>query len=569
MLELRRSDPRPAPHDGTSRENVAGGGWRHQHPDAARIMARTLTALAAVLVLFALLVPNELDRLAPGAFARIPLEGIFGAAVLLALPTRPRRVTALLAGAFLGLLADLKLLDMGFYANLDRPFDLVLDWILFANAVEFLTESVGQGGAIGAVVGVVVLALALPTLTALAVLRLSGLMVDHRVVATRTALVAGTAWMICVTLGVQVAGVSVATKNTSTIVHNRVHQVRATLEDRRAFAEDSTDDVFGETPSGRLLTGLRGKDVIVAFVESYGRSAVEDPQLAPRVDAVLADGTSRLRSAGFSARSAFLTSPAAGAGSWLAHSTFMSGLWINNEQRYRTVTTGDRLTLTGAFHRTGAWRTVGIMPGTTRAWPEGRFYEFDKIYDSRHLGYEGPTLGWSGIPDQYTLSAFERLENATPGRRPLMAEIVLTSSHNPWTALPTMVAWDQAGDGSSYADIPEADKESEGVWKDPAKVRTDYARSVAYSLNSLVSYVERYGDDDTVLVFLGDHQPVPAVTRHNPNRDVPISIVARDQQVLDRITGWGWQDGLKPDPDAPVWRMDTFRNRFLTAYGPL
>ena len=41
------------------------------------------------------------------------------------------------------------------------------------------------------------------------------------------------------------------------------------------------------------------------------------------------------------------------------------------------------------------------------------------------------------------------------------------------------------------------------------------------------------------------------------SRDVPITIVARDQAVLDRISGWGWQDGLKPGPQAPVWRMDS------------
>ena len=31
---------------------------------------------------------------------------------------------------------------------------------------------------------------------------------------------------------------------------------------------------------------------------------------------------------------------------------------------------------------------------------------------------------------------------------------------------------------------------------------------------------------------------------------------------------WGWQDGLRPSPDAPVWRMSAFRDRFLTAFGP-
>ena len=71
-----------------------------------------------------------------------------------------------------------------------------------------------------------------------------------------------------------------------------------------------------------------------------------------------------------------------------------------------------------------------------------------------------------------------------------------------------------------------------------------------------------------MLVFLGDHQPAPIVTGDNASRDVPITIVAKDQAVLDQIAGWGWTDGLKPDPKAPVWQMDEFRDRFLTAFGP-
>jgi hypothetical protein len=78
--------------------------------------------------------------------------------------------------------------------------------------------------------------------------------------------------------------------------------------------------------------------------------------------------------------------------------------------------------------------------------------------------------------------------------------------------------------------------------------------------------VQTYGDDRLVLIFLGDHQPAPIVTGAGASRDVPITIVTRDRAVLDRISGWGWQDGLKPGPQAPVWPMDAFRDRFLTAF---
>jgi hypothetical protein len=47
---------------------------------------------------------------------------------------------------------------------------------------------------------------------------------------------------------------------------------------------------------------------------------------------------------------------------------------------------------------------------------------------------------------------------------------------------------------------------------------------------------------------------------------VPISLVASDPAVLDRIANWNWEEGLIPSRAAPVWRMDAFRDRFLDAF---
>ncbi|MGW1790758.1 sulfatase [Streptomyces tubercidicus] len=546
----------------------AATGWRERHPAGARAGARAVTVLAAVLVLAALLLPNQLTRLTPGEFLRIPVEGIFGAALLLLLPPRARRVAAVVAGVGLGLRALLNCLDMGFYSVLARPFDPVLDWGLFGDAVSFLKDSIGQAGATGAVIGVVALVLALLALMTLAVVRLTRVMVRHSAVATRTTLVLGTVWITCAALGVQLAGVPVASTNTADLVQDSAQRLRASLADQQVFAKEAHVDAFRDTPPDQLLTGLRGKDVLFTFIESYGRSAIDDPAMASQVDAVLKDGTERLRKAGFASRSGWLTSPTAGGGSWLAHSTFMSGLWIKNQQRYRTVTSSDRMPLTDAFKRSGAWRTSGIMPGVTRSWPEGKFYGLDHVYDTHHLGYKGPQFSWSRVPDQYSLSAFERLEHGKPHHKPLMSEIILVSSHNPWAPIPKTIGWDQLGDGSVYHGIKKAGKDPKEVWKDPAHVRTEYRRAIQYSLHSLISYMEKYGNKNTVLVFLGDHQPVPTVTGEHASRDVPVALVAHDPAVLDRISGWGWQKGLKPGPKTPVWRMDTFRDRFLTAYGP-
>ncbi|MGW0599288.1 sulfatase [Streptomyces sp. NPDC002776] len=501
-------------------------------------------------------------------FVRIPAEGVLLAGLLLQLPPRARRICAGAAGALLGVLTVLKFVDMGFYSVLARPFDLVLDWILFDDAAEFLRTSVGRTGELLAIVAVIVGVIAVLVLMTLALLRLTSMMVRHRPVAARTTLILGTAWITCVTLGVQFTEVPVASKINADYVENRVEQVRAGLRDAEVFEKQAAVDAFADTPPDRLLTGLRGKDVLFTFVESYGRVAIDDPAMAGQIDTVLDEGTERLQAAGFASRSAWLRSPVTGAGSWLAHSTFLSGLWIKNQQRYRSLTTSDRATLGSYFRKTGAWRTVGIVPGVRRAWPEGKFFALDHIYDSEHLGYHGPYFSWTPVPDQFSLEAFERLERGKKDREPIMAEIILASSHNPWAPVARMIDWEDLGDGSVFHRIKEEGKDPKEVWKDPDSVRAEYANAIEYSLRSLVEYVERYGDDDTVLVFLGDHQPVPTVTAGSRSKDVPITIVARDPKVLDRISDWNWTDGLKPAEDAPQWGMHEFRDRFMTAYGP-
>ena len=167
------------------------------------------------------------------------------------------------------------------------------------------------------------------------------------------------------------------------------------------------------------------------------------------------------------------------------------------------------------------------------------------------------------MPDQYTLADFHRRELAPADRPPVMAEIDLISSHHPWVPLPSMVPWDQVGDGSVFDGMPEQGQTSKEVFRDPEAVKRAFGESVEYSWQALTSYLTTYPDPDLVLVVLGDHQPHSYVSGQDAGHDVPVSVIAQDPAVMERIAGWGWQDGLRPSPDAPVWRMDEFRDRFL------
>ncbi|MFJ6675991.1 sulfatase-like hydrolase/transferase [Actinosynnema sp. NPDC091369] len=518
------------------------------------VARRAGTALAALFVLFALLLPSDVDALTFTTFLRLPVEALLGVVLVLVLPERAREPAALTAGAFLGLLLVLKALDLGFDAVLFRPFDLVLDWPLLGPAVDYVDVTAGRFAAVTAVIAAVSLAAALVVLTARSAARLSNAVTRHRQPAARAVAVLAVVWTT----------LPIASHGTAAFVHDQALRVEAGLRDRDDFAAESANDPFATNDA--LLTRLRGKDVVVAFVESYGRSAVEHPDIAPHVTAALDTGTRRLAAAGYGSRSAFLTSPTAGGGSWLAQATLLSGLWVDNQQRYRTLLASDRLTLGGAFRRAG-WRSVGVMPGITKTWPEGDFFDYDRIYAFDDLDYRGPRFGYATTPDEFTLSRFQQFERAD-AHTPVMAAIPLLSSHAPWSPAPGTVGWDGLGDGSVYHSMANGEAPAEAMFgRDPTLVRADYARTVEYSVNTLVSYVETYGDDDFVLVFLGDHQPAPFVTGPDASHDVPITLVSRDRTVLDHATAWGWTDGLRPGPGAPVRPMNTFRDQFLTTFG--
>lgn len=513
----------------------------------------------------ALLIPSVVGVRDASLVVPVPLEAALAAVLLVLTPGRARQVLGTGLGVLLGLVTVLKLVDLGFFAVLAKQFDLLFDWTLLGNGYEFLRGSMGTGGALGAAAVALAVTVAVIASSTWAVRRLGG------VVARQPGrVIISTAAVVTLTLPVVVAPALVGREPLDTgitVATNRVRGVADALADRERFAAELETDPYAGVPGANLLAALRGKDVVVTFVESYGRDAVEDPRLAGPIQTLLDDGTRRLAAAGYSSRSAFLTSSTFGGSSWLAHGSLLAGCWVDSQQRYRQLVASDRLTLNKAF-RSAGWRTVGLMPGTTGDWPEGAFFGFDRTYDARTLGYSGPNFSWATMPDQYTLSAFRRLEHGRTDRPPVMAEIQLVSSHAPWRPTPALVDWPSIRDGSVFDGMADVDEPASVILtRDPDRVRADYVDSIAYTLRSLLSYVETYGDQRLVLVFLGDHQPNPIVTGDAATHDVPITVVTADPAVIRRIEGWRWTPGLRPAPQAPVWRMDAFRDRFLATFG--
>lgn len=541
--------------------------WRHRRtapltatraPRSA-IETAVLTLLALAFVWAALVAPVRPWLLTAGSFMRLPFEGLVLVGLAVALPGRGLRLVPWLIGPVLGVLVLIKAFDLGFFIALDRPFNPVEDWSFLTIGVGAVRDTFGSRDADLAIAAGVVVGLAALLVPVLAVAQLTRVTARHRAGSLRALAVLTAVWIVCRAVGAEVSGGAVASTSAAHLAVTEVHAVRADLTDQARFrAVIARKDRYAGTPSSQLLQGLRGKDVLLVFVESYGQMAVQGTSFSPAIDTIVNAGTQELEHDGFSSRSGWLSSSTFGGGSWLAHATLQSGMWIDTPARYSELIASDRLTLTAAFHQAG-WRTVADVPATHGAWPEAHsFYHYDQIWDRDNLDYHGPKYGFSPMPDQYALQALEKLELAKPKRRPVFSEIDLTSSHEPWTRIPSLAPWTRLGDGSIFNRLPI---DGAGL----TDTQQGYAQSIQYALRALYSFVQRYGNKNTVLIVLGDHQPSRVVDQP-PGHDVPITIIAHDPNVIGRLSSWNWTDGMLPSSTAPVWLMSEFRDNFLNAF---
>ena len=521
------------------------------------------------LVWAALVAPDSWPGTGPAALLRIPLEGVLLVALVLVLPARPARLLAGVAGLALALLTLLRLLDVGFGASLGRPFDPLYDWGYAGSAVGLLRDSVGGPAADAVLVGVVLLTAAVLVGVPAAVLRVTALARRHRGGSARAVSAVGVAWVLSAVLGLQaLPGAPVASTSTAALAYDRVGLVRTSYRGQREFTAALTADPLADVPAGDLLTGLRGRDVLVVFVESYGRVALEDPDAARHVLPALARDTATLRAAGFHARSGFLDSPTFGGLSWLAHSTLQSGLRVDHQRRYDALLASPRRTLASAFHTAG-WRTVDVVPSNRR--PVARGCPLLRL--GPDLRRPGPRVRRAGVrlrddagpvrPRRVPAPrARRRGPRAGDGRdrpgvepHPVGAAARDGPRRRTWATARCSTACRRAATASrtSGGTRPGCATPTDARWP------TRWTRSPRSSPGPTPT---RW------CVVLGDHQPATVVSGYGASHDVPVSVLARDPAVLRRIADWGWAPGLRPDEDGPVRPMESFRDSFLAAYGP-
>jgi len=322
-----------------------------------------------------------------------------------------------------------------------------------------------------------------------------------------------------------------------------------------------TEERLSQTPSD--LAKLAGKNVHLILVESYGQTVIDRPLFSDSMRTTFDSFESQLGASGYSIVSNVLDSPTYGGHSWLALATLDTGIRTANQLDYEVVC-AERPKAIARFFQDAGYHTVLAQPGTTRPWPKGEFLSFEQKYYLWNFDYIGPKYAWATMPDEYVLDFLGRHE-VTGAQRPLFIQYILVSSHAPWSDLPPLVDdWSKVRNGAIYNQLETTHFPI--VWPNFANASEAYITSVKYDFEVLKRYLSDYVKDDSLVIILGDHQPVADVNDHSPSHGVPIHILSRNAALLQPFIARGYTAGMRPHRTGDRPGLDSFLPNFLADF---
>jgi phosphoglycerol transferase MdoB-like AlkP superfamily enzyme len=298
-------------------------------------------------------------------------------------------------------------------------------------------------------------------------------------------------------------------------------------------------------------------DIYLIFVESYGSVLYKRPDFLRAYTALLDELQGELEQGGWQSTSALSRSPTWGGGSWLAYTSFLFGLRIDNQPQYLALRSRYQVadypdmgsTLRAQGYRY-AWVSSLDENLNDRAW--ARFENFlapDIWLRHKDLDYRGPQYGWGPAPpDQYVLNyANARLQRESD--QPLFYVTITQNSHYPWDLPPALL-----DDWRTFNTMP-AETTTTGDELEHADKRRRYLRAIDYELRMLTDFILKNGDENSIFILVGDHQP-PQVSRRADGWETPVHIVAKNPAFLASFEDYGFTPGLRADLQQPPLRHE-------------
>jgi len=295
-------------------------------------------------------------------------------------------------------------------------------------------------------------------------------------------------------------------------------------------------------------------NIYLIFIESYGSVLYKRADYRTAYIKLLGELEQQLNADGWQATSALSESPTWGGGSWMAYTSTLFGLRIDSHPQYLSLLNkyqvqrypdlGRYLKTQGYYY---AWVSSISDELDDRMWNRYiRFLGVDQWLRYRDLNYDGPMYGWGPAPpDQYVLNyTNELLQKRTD--QPLFFVTITQNSHFPWVPQPTVVE-----DWRTFNEMKKAPDEQAGAPNEPASKRQNYLNAVEVQLRMLTDLVLNNGDEESLFILVGDHQP-PQVSGRFDGWATPVHVISKDQTLIDVFAQYGFTPGLRVKTTTPT-----------------
>ena len=257
---------------------------------------------------------------------------------------------------------------------------------------------------------------------------------------------------------------------------------------------------------------LDNPNIYVLFIESYGSVVQLLKEESPMYNTLVDSLDDELKKEGWYIASDYSKPPVIGGRSWLAFTSAMTGIPVKNHIYYNELLTNHYdyphliRFLKAHDYYTYRMKTMSNQKQSTNISYAlaDRFYAFDewiKFDDIPYRGFRYDRLG--GIPDQFAMNFFaDSIRDSD--KEPFLFFSINMSSHAPWHPAPPLVKdWQSLNtEKEAPSDYDQQKSQDESML---------YYRSIEYVLKVMTEFVLKQIDNNSVVIFIGDHQP-PGMT---------------------------------------------------------
>jgi phosphoglycerol transferase MdoB-like AlkP superfamily enzyme len=314
---------------------------------------------------------------------------------------------------------------------------------------------------------------------------------------------------------------------------------------------------------------LLGKpNIYLIFVESYGGILYSRDRLRGTYTDLLDQLASELKEGGWFAATALSESPTWGGGSWMAYTSALFGLRIDNHPQYLALQQRfqeEEYPDLGHYFQSQGYRYVGATSLAVElddeSWQKYKdFYGVDSWIRYSDLNYKGMHYGWGpSPPDQYVLNAVNEELNGQSDQ-PFLLFWITQNSHYPWRRVPQVVDdWRAMNDGNAVVNVFGDDSTS------LAEKQDNYLEAITYELSFLKEFILNEAGDDDIFVLMGDHQP-GYIGRRSDGFGTPLHIISKDKSLVQAFAEYGFDPGLEVQDPSPSMRHEGFYSLFMRVF---